>query len=409
MNLRLYILFAVLSIALTTVAQESEYNRKKTVREVRSNLKAERYAQAEDIIQKAMKAWTEADADLELNSLMLNTENALAAAENRKIFLNNKPDTAKYFSYIYKVYQYGVKCDSLDRLPDERGRVRTHYSSAIASNLLSYRNNIKSGGKYFYKKQNFKEAFRYFDMYMQTVHQPALVELKNFKPDVDTVEVALMAVYSAYSAADYPNVVRYLPTALLDSTDYAYVCQLGSRSYMELKDTLSAVDYLYEGWKADPRNEYFFVTLVDYYINRHNYDDAYNIISAQLDEDPNNHRLWYIYGKCQQCMDSIDSAIESYKHAVAIRPDDAMSYSSLGNIFIDKARIAYNVNNYTVGTRAYTRAKQEQDALYDEARVYLEKARQYSPEDTSLWLSSLSEVYYKLNMGDELKALESLK
>ena len=389
--------------------QESAYDAKKTRREVRANLKADKFTQAEDIINKAMKTWAEARSDMELNSMMLTTQHALADAENRKIFLNNRPDTAKYFSYIYNVYKYGIVLDSLDRLPDTKGRVRPRYTSSIASNLQSYRNNIKSAGKFFYKKKNYKEAYKYFDIFMQTMHQPALESLKNYRPDADSIEVALLAVYSAYAATDYPSVVKYLPVALNDSSEFSYLCQIGSHTYMEMKDTLNAVDYLFEGWKANPQSEYFFVTLVDYYINRQDYADAYNIVSAQLIEDPDNHRLWYIFGKCQQCMDSIDAAIISYEHALAIQPKDALSYSSLGSIYIDKARQAYNVNNYTIGTAEYARAKTEQDRYYERARGYLEKARQFSPEDTALWLTPLSEVYYKLNMGKELKALESLE
>ena len=416
MNIKTIILHIILLMSGAVVAdaqqqqtQESSYEAKKTRREVRTNLKADKFAQAEDIINKAMKAWDEARYDLELNSMMLTTQHALANEENRKIFLNNRPDTAKYFSYIYNVYRYGMVLDSLDRLPDSKGRIRPHYTSTIASNLLSYRNNIKSAGKFFYKKNNYKEAYKYFDIFMQTQHQPALESQKNYRPDADSIEVALMAVYSAYAATDYTSVVKYLPVALNDSSDFSYLCQIGSQTYMEMKDTLSAVDYLYEGWKVNPQNNYFFVTLVDYYINQQNYVDAYNIVSAQIVEEPNNHRLWYILGKCQQCMDSIDAAISSYEHAVAIYPEDALSYSSLGNIYVDKARQAYNVNNYTVGTAEFTKAKTEQDRYYERARGYLEKARQYSPENASLWMTPLLEVYYKLNMGKELKALESLK
>lgn len=388
---------------------EPAYSRKKTLRDVRSNLKAERYAQADEQIQKAWKQSEEAVRDAELYNLMVNAQRGLANAENKKIFLNNRPDTAKYFDYIYKVYDYGIRCDSLDRLPNEKGRVKTHYSSNIQSQLLSYRNNIKSAGKFFYKKHRFSDAYKYFDMYLKTRHHPLLTSAKNYTVGTDTTELAVMAVYASYSAKEYDHVKQYIQLALNDTTESSYLCQLGSQALMELKDTVSAMDYLFEGWKNEPTHDYFFITLVDYNINQHNYQEAYDIVAAQLLEVPDNHRLWYIFGKCQQCMDSIDAAVLSYEKALELNPEDALSYSSLGNIYIEKARGVYNINTYAIGTPEYAEAKQTQDKLYETARNNLEKARKYSPEDSSLWLTPLSEVYFKLNMGKELKALESLE
>ena len=298
---------------------EPAYSRKKTLRDVRSNLKAERYAQADEQIQKAWKQSEEAVRDAELYNLMVNAQRGLANAENKKIFLNNRPDTVKYFDYIYKVYDYGIRCDSLDRLPNEKGRVKTHYSSNIQSQLLSYRNNIKSAGKFFYKKRRFSDAYKYFDMYLKTRHHPLLTSAKNYTVGTDTTELAVMAVYASYSAKEYDHVKQYIQLALNDTTEFSYLCQLGSQALMELKDTVSAMDYLFEGWKNEPTHDYFFITLVDYNINQHNYQEPYDIVAAQLLEVPDNHRLWYIFGKCQQCMDSIDAAVLSYEKAIETR------------------------------------------------------------------------------------------
>ncbi len=387
----------------------SVYNPKKTQKEVRAYIKAEKYAQAEDLISKSMKADPAAKADITLNYLMMGVQHGLADAENRKIFLASKPDTAKYFSCIYKVYQYAISTDSLDRLPDEKGRVKPQHTSGVATQLMAYRNNIKSGGKYFYMKKKYNESFRFFNIYLQTQHHPALETLKNFKSDIDSIEIMRMAVYSAYNAGQYNNVLIYLPQCMTEDTDMTTLCQIGSRTQMALADTIRALPYLYRGWKADPMQEYFYITLLDYYNGRHNYADAYHVVTSQLKIMPQNRLLWYLRGKCEQGLDSVDSAISSYRHAIEIQENDARSYASLGGIYIDKARLAYENNHFAVGTPEYAGAKQKQDELYEEARKNFEKARQYSPDDLSLWMADLKEIYFRLNKGDELKALESLK
>ncbi len=405
--LYIQVFLLVFVFVLSTSAQEP-FNRKKTLKEVRASIKSANYAQAETLLNKAITSFQEAKQDVEFYSLLMNVEHNLADAENRKIFLNSNPDTAKYFLYIYKVYKVGLSCDSLDRLPDEKGRLKLHYTSGISELLQFYRNNIKSAGKFFYKKQKYSDAFRYFDLFLQTINNVLITFPKNINPNSDSLDIARLAVHSAFNASEYKNVMKYLPKVIKDTTNYAAFCHIGSKSLMELGDTLRAIDFLYKGWKADPGREYFYITLVNYYIDRLQYDKAYEIVDTQLSGNPTNRRLWYIKGKCQQCMDSLDSAIVSYERAILILDSDAQSYSSIGNIYVIKAHQAYNTSDYKIGTNAYTRAKRQQTEYYKKALDNFELARKYAPDNTSLWLTGLSEVYFKLNMGKELKALEKI-
>ena len=393
-------------ISLTVGAQEP-FNPKKTIKEVKAQLKAEKYQQADDILSKAMNANKEAKDNAEFHYLRLQSLQGLATAENRNMFLNTRPDTAKYFTYISRIYEYGFSCDSLDRIPDEKGRVRPAYTSHIVNLLYAYRNNIKSAGKYYYKKNKFDDAYRFFDLYLTTLHHPLITAAKDYKVDEDTLSLANLAVFAAYNAAQYKNVMKYLPMAMKDSTDYALLCQIGSKSSMELVDTLGAVRYLREGWKTDPKQEFFYINLIDYHVERQEYVDAIRIIDQQLEVEPQKRLLWYLKGKCEQCIDSVDTAIDCFNKAVEIQPDDALSYSSLGGIYIDKARQVYDVNNNRPGTQAYTRAKNKQNKIYKQAQEVYENARKYAPDNKALWHDGLMEVYFKLNLGKELKELEN--
>ena len=409
-SFRFYILiWLLLSLLPQTVGAQETFNRKKSIKEVKAQLKAERYQQAEDLLGKVMTDKNmEAMNDAEFHYLRLQTLQGLAAAENRNMFLNTRPDTAKYFTYIYRIYEFSFSCDSLDRLPDEEGRVRPSYTSHIVNLLSAYRNNIKSAGKYYYKKNKFDDAYRFFDLYLTTLHHPLITAAKDYKVDEDTLSLANLAVFSAYNASKFKNVIKYLPIAMKDSTDYALLCQIGSKSCMELVDTLGAVGYLHEGWKADATQEFFYINLIDYHVERHEYVDAINIIDKQLGVEPQKRLLWFLKGKCEQCIDSVDLAVESYKKAVEIQPDDALSYSSLGGIFIDKARKVYDINNNKPGTQAYTKAKNAQNEIYRQAKEFLENARKCAPHDPSLWHEGLMEAYYKLNLGKELQELEKM-
>lgn len=382
---------------------------KKTMKEARAAVKSSNFAQAESLLEKAVGSSDEAKGDVSVHFMLMNVEHGLADAENRKIYLKSNPDTAKLFSYVYKVYQYGLSCDSLDRLPDHKGRVKPHYSAGISSRLLFYRNNIKSAGKYFYKKGKYADAYRFFDLYLSTMHNPLVCGVKDAKPANDSLDLMRLAVYSAYNSSDYRNVLKYIPTVMEDTISYTTFCQIGSNTMFALGDTLKAIDYLYKGWHADPSREYFYITLVECQIDRKLYDQAYMTVNTQLESTPLNRRLWYIKGKCLQCMDSLDAAITSYERAVAIQNDDTLSYSSIGDIYVIKAQQTYRANNFKAGTSSYTQLKRQEIAFYKKALENYEKARSFAPNTQSLWYDGLREVYFKLNMGKQLNKLEKTK
>ncbi len=386
---------------------KQEVNIKKTMKEARAAVKSSNFAQAESLLEKAIGESDEAKGDASVHFMLMNVEHGLADAENRKIYLKNNPDTAKLFSYIYKVYKYGLSCDSIDRLPDQKGRVKPHYSAGIASRLMFYRNNIKSAGKYFYKKGKYSDAYRFFDLYLTTMHNTLVCGAKDSKPASDSLDMMRLAVYSAYNSSEYRNVLKYIPTVMEDTTSYTTFCQIGSNTMFALGDTLKAIDYLYKGWHADSTREYFYITLVECQIDRKQYDQAYTTVSVQLERTPSNRRLWYIKGKCLQCMDSLDSAISSYERAVAIENNDTLSYSSMGDIYVIKAQQTYRANNYKVGTSSYAQLKRQETEYYKKALENYEKARTFAPNSPTLWYEGLREVYFKLNMGKQLNSLET--
>ncbi|MCR4769680.1 MAG: hypothetical protein K5874_05670 [Bacteroidaceae bacterium] len=391
-----------------------DYNRKELIKSLKTSLKAQKYSQADELLTKAMQQHKEAANDAELCNIHLNTVHHLAESENRKLFLNNKPDTTQYFKQIYRIYNIGLHCDSICSKPDKKGKINTKYTSNIQDKLLLYRNNLKSAGKFYYKKQKYDDAFKYIDMYLKTKDISLITDAhhtssQNKLNDSDSLGMYQLAVFSAYGAKDYKNAKRYINKALADTTHISLLYQIGSKTYAELGDTIQALDYLYKGWREDPQKEYFYLTLIQYYNNHKQYNEALKIIDEQLDTDSLNIQLWYIKGKCHQCLENYQEAVCSYERAIKINAEDAQSLSSLGNTYILMARRVFEKNTANVGTNEYRKARSQQNKLYNCAKTYLEKARAIVPDTPSLWLTDLSEVYYKLNKGKELKELERIK
>ena len=388
------------------------YKKKTILSEVKSYNKAQNYAKVDNVLQNAFKKYPEAQKDAELMNYETMAQFGLQKAENRKIYLNNKPDTAKYFSYILNTYTYGLRTDSLDQLPNRKGKVKPKYTNQLRDELSSLRNNLKSGGKWFYKRKDYANAIQYFDMYINTIGHSLTshVEKRTIPSiDADSVELAKLAVISAYGAKQYPLVMRHFDMAIQDSINRALMYEICAKSHQELGDSTHYITTLRKGLELYPLNDFFYATLVSHYNSINEYDSSLVVLNRVIEVDARNRKFWYLKGKVHQCLNQTDSAIVAYQQAIQIQADDAESFSALGNVYLDKAHQFYNSAGLKLGDKNYLSNRRKLNNMYSDAMKAYESARKFDENNQDLWLSGLRETYFKLNKGKELKALEKIK
>lgn len=398
-------------ISAAKAQEPTEYKRKSVMKEINSNIKSENYQKADELVRNAISKYNEARDDAEYYNMEVNIQYQLVLSENRKMYLKSNPDTTKYFGHILNMYRYGLLCDSLDARPDEKGNVKLAYRDNVSSKMKAFRNNLCSAGKYHYKKKNYKDAFEFLDMYISTIGSPLLAEAKTTNSEKesgnDSIKLSQLAVLSAYASGNFRNVTKYLSTALLDSTTREHIYEVGSISYSELGDSSNMLNMLSNGFREYPRKEYFYTYLIKYYNDQEEYAKALETARRAATYNTDNYKCWYIKGKVERCMNLQDSAISSFSHAIEIKPDDAEAYSSIGNIYMEKAYELYRSLNLSVTDPLYAESKKRINSLYGKACEYYENARKYDEPNTELWLPYLKEIYFKLNKGKELKALEA--
>src|SRR5574344_1529797 len=76
--------------------------------------------------------------DPELYFLAAQAQRKLNDGENLNLYTKQAYDTASFFSSIKGMFDYCIKCDSLDSQPDDKGRVRLKYRSKSFSMLRNY-------------------------------------------------------------------------------------------------------------------------------------------------------------------------------------------------------------------------------------------------------------------------------
>ncbi len=109
---------------------------------------------------------------------------------------------------------------------------------------------------------------------------------------------------------------------------------------------------------------------------------AYDLLTAAIEQAPNNVDLLYDYGMRAEKIGRIDVLEGAMKSVIRIRPDHAQAYNALG---------------YTLADR---------NERLDEAKALIEKANALAPDDASI-LDSMGWVQYRL--GENASALKYLE
>ena len=80
-------------------------------------------------------------------------------AGNEKLYLKQKYDTAALFNIASRMFTAMTDYDSIDALPDKKGRVKPKMRKQNAATLNTLRPHLFNGGIYFIGTQNYQQAY----------------------------------------------------------------------------------------------------------------------------------------------------------------------------------------------------------------------------------------------------------
>ena len=322
---------------------------------------------------------------------------------NEKLYLKQNYDTALLFNLTAQMATTLFALDSLDATPDAGGKVKLKYRKKYADELLAYRPNIFFGGSYYTRKGDFKQGFRFFDLYVNSASQPLFSVYRLAVTDsVQYRQAAYCATYCAYKLKDADKTLQYAPEALQNGGDlYCSTLQYMANAYQWKKDSVNYLNILKRGFHSCRRSLFFFPRIVDYFTEKNQLDSALVFTNEALKADSTH--LLYLFAKSTLLlnMGDNDGSYAVSEKIIALNDTLAEPYYNAGTAFINKA----SKQEETAAGRA---DKLTLRRYYENARPYFERYRQLAPDQQDKWVPSLYRIYLNLNMGRQFEEMDAL-
>ena len=321
---------------------------------------------------------------------------------NEKLYLKQAYDTAKLFNIARQLFVVAQQLDSVDAMPDKKGRLSIEYRKSHGDYLGAIRPNLFHGGTWFIRKQKYKEAYQLFDQYIQCASQPLFARYDYEQKDKHLPQAAYWAVYCGYKMKDPKATLHYSYEALKDKQHYDYMLQYLAETYRLEQDTARYVQTLKEGFKHAPDFPFFFPRLVEYYTDKNQMDVAMSVVDSALVTAPDND--FYLYtksslllnmGKNKECIDICERLLAKSDSLPEVNYNAGLAWFNLA-VELDK------------NVQVSSKRRQEILDSYKKALPYLEKYRKLQPGMQSKWMMPLYTIYLNLNMGKEFDEIDKL-
>lgn len=323
--------------------------------------------------------------------------------QNKKAFLKKMvaADSMALFSTILTLYQDALLCDSIDAIPNSRGRVVLKFGNKTENLMKRYRSNLLTGGKYYLKKNDYANAFPYLDVYLRTAKDTL---------DVDYNMVSYWATICAYNLKNPLNTLKYSVHAFnyADDANKPILQEYRVISYQMLESNQAFERELRVGVRDYPSHDFFFVNLNDLIYSQRRYDEGISLADSMLALDSNKSIYWYGKSIMNLGKQDFDKCIEFSDSCLSKDPNYVDAYFNKGISYCNLALIAQeNANKDKNGAVSLEDYKKIQD-FYSKAKPCMEMVRKLQPENKERWAHALYRIYLYLNMGKEFDEIDKL-
>ncbi|MBP3517616.1 MAG: hypothetical protein J6K31_04255 [Parabacteroides sp.] len=400
----------LLTVALC-VAASASFAQKKAVNEAQSIVKGTNpnFGEARTLIKEALEnAETKNDAKTWYVAGYI--EDQQFNAERAKQILGQAPNEPVMYEALYGILPYFLKAYELDQQPNEKGKVKPKYSKDIKSILGANHVYLFNGGAYYFDKQEYKKAYDFFNQYVEISELPMFAGTQTAEKDSTFMTVQFYAAAAASLTKDSKLAIAALEraknTPYRQYDVYQYLCY----EYGEAKtaqDSVMLEKTFEEGMKIFPDSAFFLNNLINTYIYSNRNEKALEMLNVAIQKNPNDATLYNVMGHVyENGVKNITEAEKYYLLALEKDPNMPVVLSNIGRIYYNQGVNKLSEANMINDSKKYQEELGLAKDLFKKALPYYKKAHEAEPEKMDNMIA-LRGIYYNLNMGPELEAIEA--
>ena len=400
----------LLTVALC-VAASASFAQKKVVNEAQSIAKGSNadFGEARTVIKGALenpetkddaKTWYVAGF---IEDQQFNTERA-------KQILGQQPNEPVMYEALYGILPYFQKAYELDQLPNEKGKVKPKYTKDIKSILSANHVYLFNGGAYYFDKQEYKKAYDFFNQYVEISELPMFAGTQTAEKDSTFMTVQFYAAAAASLAKDSRLAIAALEraknTPYRQYDVYQYLCY----EYGEARtaqDSVMLEKTFEEGMQVFPDSAFFLNNLINTYIYSNRNEKALEMLNVAIQKNPNDANLYNVMGRVYETgLKDYANAEKNFQIALEKDPNLTDALSNIGRIYYNQGVNKLSEANMINDSKKYQEELGMAKDLFKKALPYYKKAHEAEPEKMDNMIA-LRGIYYNLNMGPELEAIEA--
>ena len=390
-----------LILLLLTMITPCLWAQKKELSQARSYIKSGKdYDKAEKLMVDLL-ANPENRTNAKIYATWYDAVSGQYAQANEKLYLKQKYDTAAFFNITKRMYEVAQSLDTLDAQPDEKGRVKPEYRKDHAMQLDQLRPNLYFGGTYQVRREDYKTAFSYFDLYLDAARQPLFTGYKYLETDKRVSQAAYWATLCGFKLQDPKKTLKYSQLAMTDYDKSKYVFHYMCEAYRLMKNQEEYLKTLNLGFKLFPTYPYFFPHLADHYKAKGDNEKMLQLAEIGLRKSPDNALFLLAKSIALLNMTHYSECIDVTKKMIALYKNQAEPYFNIATCYLNQALALEQLNE----PRRY---HEQLVKLYSDARPYMEKYRELAPEDIQRWGPALYRIYLNLNKGKQFEEIDRL-
>ena len=400
----------LLTVALC-VAASASFAQKKVVNEAQSIAKGSNadFGEARTLIKGALEN-PETKDDAKTWYVAGFIEDQQFNAERAKQILGQQPNEPVMYEALYGILPYFQKAYELDQLPNEKGKVKPKYTKDIKSILSANHVYLFNGGAYYFDKQEYKKAYDFFNQYVEISELPMFAGTQTAEKDSTFMTVQFYAAAAASLAKDSRLAIAALEraknTPYRQYDVYQYLCY----EYGEARtaqDSVMLEKTFEEGMQVFPDSAFFLNNLINTYIYSNRNEKALEMLNVAIQKNPNDANLYNVMGRVYETgLKDYANAEKNFQIALEKDPNLTDALSNIGRIYYNLGVNKLSEANMINDSKKYQEELSMAKDLFKKALPYYKKAHEAEPEKMDNMIA-LRGIYYNLNMGPELEAIEA--